>query len=434
MNFEPDYARYSLRDLIDISENIDRERYPQRAKRVDAEIAARQRQDVYVLPSDAEPPTEPKFSLGRSESESGRPFAVGASGPKELVLEFRGSAKEYFRIWIVNLCLTLLTFGIFSPWAKVRKKRFSYSHTLLDGTPFQYLANPIPILKGRIIAGVGFLAYYITSHFITSLVPWVLGCGAILAPWVITRSAAFNTRYSAYRNMTFRFRAGYLEAFKTLYVWGLVPALMLLGFVEWPGQGIYMGVVSAVFGLFFPWWLSRLKKLLIENTSFGGQNASFWATGGQFFGIYFISGLIVLAFTFPMGVLIGFLAAGTTSITGFVYIQLIAVYAGYVFAYAFVKARSGNLVYNNIRLGPIHFESTLRAMDLVKLYVTNAIGIVASLGMLIPWAVVRTWKYRADHTRVWLAGDLTGFRGSERDRVGATGAEALDYFDVDIAI
>ena len=51
-----------------------------------------------------------------------------------LSLEFRGDAREYFRIWAVNLCLTLLTFGIFSAWAKVRKKRYFYSNTVLDGT------------------------------------------------------------------------------------------------------------------------------------------------------------------------------------------------------------------------------------------------------------------------------------------------------------
>jgi hypothetical protein len=71
---------------------------------------------------------------------------------QELKLEFTGTGKEYFRIWIVNLFLTLITFGIFSAWAKVRKKLYFYSHTILDGTPFQYLGQPLPILKGRIRA------------------------------------------------------------------------------------------------------------------------------------------------------------------------------------------------------------------------------------------------------------------------------------------
>ena len=70
----------------------------------------------------------------------------------QLKLEFRGNGREYFQVWIVNLCLTLVTLGIFSAWAKVRKKRYFYSNLILDGTPFQYLASPIPILRGRAAA------------------------------------------------------------------------------------------------------------------------------------------------------------------------------------------------------------------------------------------------------------------------------------------
>ena len=94
----------------------------------------------------------------------------------ELKLEFRGSAREYFRIWSVNLCLTLLTAGIFSAWAKVRKKRY------LDGTPFQYLAQPIPILRGRLLAAALFVVYYGATHVFTDILPFVLVAGLVLAP------------------------------------------------------------------------------------------------------------------------------------------------------------------------------------------------------------------------------------------------------------
>jgi uncharacterized membrane protein YjgN (DUF898 family) len=40
-----------------------------------------------------------------------------------IALEFTGCAGEYFRIWIVNVCLSVLTLGIYSAWAKVRRKR-----------------------------------------------------------------------------------------------------------------------------------------------------------------------------------------------------------------------------------------------------------------------------------------------------------------------
>jgi uncharacterized membrane protein YjgN (DUF898 family) len=66
-------------------------------------------------------------------------------------LQFTGQAGEYFRIWIVNLCLTVITLGFYSPWAKVRRKRYFYGSTLLDGAAFEYTGNPVAILKGRLL-------------------------------------------------------------------------------------------------------------------------------------------------------------------------------------------------------------------------------------------------------------------------------------------
>lgn len=403
--------------------------------RVDADAIELRKTEAGQTPSvRANKPDEPKFIMGKTDSATHRPFTLADQHHTELVLEFNGSAKEYFRIWIVNLCLTLLSLGIFSAWSKVRKKRFAYSHTTLDGTPFQYLAKPLPILKGRLIAGAAFVVYYISSHFLTTLVPWILGAGLILAPWVLIRSAAFNARYSAYRNMTFYFKAGYFTTFKTIYVWGIVPLIILAVPIVPPEKALILAIPFLIIAFFFPWWLCRLKRFFSENTSFGGKHLTFSATGGQFFGVYFSASLIMMAFSLPIGIFVGIWGNFSENLTLMAYIVPIVSYTGYVFAYAFIKARSGNLVYKNLRLGPVSFESTLRTMDLLKLYVTNAIGIIFSLGLLIPWAVIRTWKYRADHTRVWLDGDLTEFEGSRENRVEAIGAEALDLFDMDISI
>ncbi len=424
MDFEPDYSRYTLDELLDANDHIDREKYPERAQRLEDEIARRKREASEVdLPSGAEsPPTV----LWHGPEIPER--------PRELSLKFSGSAREYFRIWIVNLCLTLLTLGIFSAWAKVRKKRYSYSHTTLGGTPFQYLGQPIPILKGRLIAAIGFLVYYTSTHFISSLLPYVLGAGLVIAPWVIVRSAAFNARYSSFRNMTFHFDGGYLDALKVLYAWGIVPLLVIGVILSWAGKPIVLGITSAIFAFSYPWWIRRLKKFIIERTSYGGKRGGLFATGGQFFRIYFISGLIMIAVLIPSIILIGALFISPKGSWLLGYLAGAPMYAGYVLAFAYLQARSGNLVWNHTRLGPLRFRSTLRCRDLLKLYVTNALGIVASLGLLIPWAIVRTVKYRAENMTVLQEGELSEFQGSDRSGVTALGAETVDFFDVDLSL
>ncbi|CAB1057143.1 Thymidylate kinase (EC [Olavius sp. associated proteobacterium Delta 1] len=425
MDYPPDYSKYTLDKLLYVDQHINREQYPKSARRLDQEIAGRRRevserkQHLPLLKSIDNAKEQPPQIQEHSS---------------ELSLEFHGSAREYFRIWIVNLCLTLLTLGFFSAWAKVRKKRFSYSHTTIGGTPFQYLGQPIPILKGRLIAGIGFLVYYISSHFITSLLPWVLGAGIILAPWVIVRSAAFNAGYSAFRNMTFHFEAGYMDAFKVLYAWGIIPILVMGMMFKWLVDPTFLGIISIVFAFSLPWLIRRVKKFIVEHTFYGGKNGVFSASGGQYFKIYFISGLIMLGVTIPLGILVAIVTTSTTKMWLLTYISPILVYAGYVLAYAYIRARSGNLAWNNTRLGPLRFQSTLRCRDLVRLYVTNALGIVASSGLLIPWAVIRTWKYRADNMRVWQEEELTQFQGSHTSKVTALGAETLDIFDLDLSL
>jgi hypothetical protein len=55
-----------------------------------------------------------------SAPSSAAPAAAFAA-PSLLVFGFSGSGAEYFRIWIVNLLLTVATFGIYSAWAKTRR-------------------------------------------------------------------------------------------------------------------------------------------------------------------------------------------------------------------------------------------------------------------------------------------------------------------------
>jgi hypothetical protein len=49
---------------------------------------------------------------------------------------FTGTGGEYFRIWIVNVMLSVVTLGIYSAWAKVRRLRYFYRHTRISGASF----------------------------------------------------------------------------------------------------------------------------------------------------------------------------------------------------------------------------------------------------------------------------------------------------------
>jgi uncharacterized membrane protein YjgN (DUF898 family) len=59
---------------------------------------------------------------------------------------------------------------------------------------------------------------------------------------------------------------------------------------------------------------------------------------------------------------------------------------------------------------------------------------VLSLGLMVPWAMVRLARYRAQHFAVLVQGDLDSFIAeTERDE-SATSAELVDALDLDVDI
>ena len=344
---------------------------------------------------------------GVGESTGGAPSG-GLSQWAELPLVFKGNARDYFRLWIVNLCLTLLTFGIFSAWAKVRRKRYFYSHTELAGVPFEYLGAPIPILKGRIIETVLLALWYAGTHFSLRLLFIVFAVFVALTPWVMVRTAAFNARYSSYRNITFEFDGTYRGAAGALLV-----GLLLTAFTC---------------GLGYCWAFTHVRRYFVEHTSYGGVRGRYTAKGGHLIGPY------VVAFSSVFGVFsaLGYQAqrghgAGLTPL-------LLVGYVVYGLGYAYWEARVGRMNWRHTTLGPLRFDAKYRARDFIALYFTNALAVLGSLALLVPWASIRMYRYRLDRLTVTQDGDLAQFVGHPGQAVRATGAEVMDLFDFELSL
>ena len=350
---------------------------------------------------------------GEHEQFWSGPSAENAAGEdRALSFGFHGDAREYFRIWIVNLCLSVFTLGVFSAWAKVRKKRYLYSHTLLDGSPFQYLGQPIPIFKGRLVATALAATWYVFTHFFVQLLwaPAIIGLVAI--PWVLVRSAAFNARYSAYRNMTFRFSGSY---------WGAVRSLI---------GPLLLTIVSC--GLAYPWLRAKLSRYFVTGLSFGGIPGEFRRSGGHFLKYYVLPAIGVVALIAALGV--SFAAHGRGMDLRAIQRTTYATYVVYFLIFVYLKARITNLIWDGTMLGSLRFESSLPFRGLLWLYLVNSVAVLASAGLLVPWAVIRSAKYRAAHFAVFTSGPLEHFEGSARDTVRAAGSEVGEFFDLDVAL
>lgn len=391
--------------------------------------------DALHEPSTQPVPEQPAVTPADSGAASPAAYFLTQT-PAPLMLEFRGSAAEYFRIWIVNLCLTLLTLGLFSAWAKVRKKRYFYANTVLEGTPFRYLGRPLPILKGRIVAVALSIVYWLASQFFPSLLPGLVLVTLIVAPWIVSRSLAFNARYSEYRGEPFRFDAGYVATAKALYSALIIPVLLLGTVVLGPKIPGLAAALTGLAGFFLPVWIARMKRFTAAHLSFAGQEAECGLRGRLMWNIYFGGGLLLIpavAASLGVGFVASRLAGNDPAVIAVSSAAGIAL--GYLLMFAYVRARSQNAAWNETTLGPLCFRMDLKARRVAWLYLTNALAILSTLGLATPWAVIRMLRYRVAHMQIAADGDLSVFRRSGAAAgVDATGAETTEMFDLDLSL
>lgn len=349
---------------------------------------------------------------------SAPPASASSDGGRRIRPEFSGAAGEYFRIWIVNLFFTLISLGVYSAWAKVRKKKYFYGNTRLDGDSFDYFANPLAILKGRIAAVVLFVIYAFAAELYPAsrLAFWAVAF--LLLPWLIVRAFTFNARNSAWRGVRFDFTAT-AGAAARVFIGKFLLVLLSLGIA-------------------FPWFMARQKAFVVSHHALGTTPFECRLSARAFFSIYFLSGLIVAAVAAPVGLATAFVLPRIASVEALSWLgwalPALALYAGYGAAYAYIQARTTNLLWQGT-IGPgMRFESSLAATRLIGLYLGNILAVAGSAGLLIPWAVIRTLRYRLGNLSVIIEEEMEHRANPALTPVGATGQELGDIFNLDLGL
>ena len=345
--------------------------------------------------------------------------APAPAAPQPLRLRFIGSGSEYFRIWIVNLLLTIVTLGIYSAWAKVRTLQYFYRNTQLAGSSFDYHGSPIAILKGRAIIFVLALAFNLLGHSSAAVGLVLLALMATAFPWLLVRSLRFRMANSSYRGLRFAFTGKDAEGYMVFLVWPILSVFSLY--------------------LLAPLAHQRFKRYQHKNTRFGTAPFDFSATPGNFYGVYLRTfGLAVLAVVVAgvLSLLLGVSfhrAPGIGQIFGFIVIGLF-MYAAMLFLTPYVLSRLQNLVWSNTTLGAHRFQSQVGAGKLFWIFVSNAVMIVITVGLFTPFARVRTARYKLESVTMFASGSLDTFVAGETTKVSALGDATVDWYDIDIAL
>ena len=343
--------------------------------------------------------------------------------------EFRGNAGEYFGIWIVNILLTIITFGIYSAWAKVRRMRYFRGNTFLDGHSFDYHAKGKQIFIGRLIAFVVLaIINVLTNAFpLAGIITPFLFMAAL--PFFIVRSLRFNARVTSYRNIHFDFTGKTWGAFKSIVLGSVVAALSL---------GILAPLASR--------WSSRY---IFNNLHYGDRPFSTDPKLGALYralvppAILFVIGfgiLAAIAFLFIWPVWNNYAARSQGSpeaevvlvFIGLIYAIVIPLIVVYVIASLVYRVAVRNVVLNAMLFDKIHpFHSDLSRLRYFWIVISNTVVTILTLGLMRPWAAVRESRYMVTHTGIIPQGDIGEVMASIQASGSAFSAEYMDLEGLD---
>ena len=368
--------------------------------------------------------------------------------------EFRGSALEFFRIWLVNLLLTIATLGLFSPWAKIRTRRYFYGSAFLNGANFDYHASPWSILFARVVI---LLALVVGARFVaenplenaafTALI-------LLLLPWALVRGFAFNARYSSHRGARFAFKKETGSAYALLSPF--IVLIALPGFIaplaaQDPDKllagdgGILSAVLGAILAAVFlavlilgPAIMRAWHNFKARNHSIGPVRFHFEKprVGAYFFPLW---GMPALGFVFLAVVILPqFRLATEENILTRGPVAILSAYLVMLLVVTFIRAALFRLFWNHAGFsvgGEFgKFRANFSVADFaVRILIVNYIAIFFSLGLLYPWAKIRRARFIAAslslQTTPAALEKIPGLRGEKETALGEEfeGAEGFDF-------
>lgn len=307
-------------------------------------------------------------------------------------IAFFGKGAEYFKIQIVNVILSILTLGLYYPWAKEKSLKYLYSKNTFDGTPFIFSGTGKEMFKGFIKALVILALVY--GAFIYLLMQkregwaFLVFYGALLAliPLAIHGSYRYRMAKTSWRGIRFGYTGNRGELVR-LFLKGLFLTLITLG-------------------IYSPWFIISLWRYIMSNVKVGNARFVYHADGADYFWLNF-KGYLLTVFT--LGI--------------------------YMFWW---QKEQFEFFVNNLRLeqgdDAVFFRSTATAGGFAELLIVNFLILIFTLGLGYAWVVTRTLDFVARNIEAQGYYSFEELQQAQADYSDATAEDMADLLDFGFVI
>jgi uncharacterized membrane protein YjgN (DUF898 family) len=308
-------------------------------------------------------------------------------------LKFNGSGGALFGILIVNFLLTVITLGLYYPWAKAKRMKYMYAETELDGSRFTFHGTGPEMFKGFIKA-IGILILIYAVFFMSILsgnavlrivgVLFFIFVIFLIGPLAIHGSMKYRMSRTSWRSIHFGYRGDRKEL-----------VIMYL-------KGIFLTIITLY--IYLAWFACDLRRFIIGNIRFGSIGFKYVGKGGDLF-VMNLKGF--------------FLSILTLGIYSFWWFRDMM-----KFYIDNIKIVKNDKEYN------IKFNGS--AGDIFILFLINYFLVIITLGIAIPWVMVRNVKFIYENSMIDGEFDTSNIQQTEADYKDATGEDMLDMLDLNI--
>jgi len=306
-------------------------------------------------------------------------------------LSFSGSAQTLFGMWIVNVLLTLLTFGIYYFWAKVKVRSYILSQTSFDGHRFAYHGTGNELLVGWFKGALLFSVPWVVLNYglwffdpsdnirlAASILSWFI----ILAfpPFLQVWSLRYRLSRTSWCAIRFSFRGWLSDYFK---IWT---------------KGITLTILTA--GLYYPFFATQTRAFMVRNSYFGNRPFTFDGNARELFKVFFQGFQLVLLFG-GLGVFFWWM----NNLPTILMLMGLVLVVPFIM-WLFIIAEQRRFFWAHTCFTQCRFRSTVNSENLLMLKLSNLGLLLLSFGLAWPWVRIRSHRFALEH--LILDGPLVG--------------------------
>ena len=330
-------------------------------------------------------------------------------------------SSDFVGLGIKNGLLNIITFGIYSFWAKTATRRRIWEKVSLNGEAFSYTGKGGELFIGFLLGMVALFVPYVAVIILTMVnkLFMLLIFPLYIALIVVLGAAVF---------MAFRYVAGRTRWRNTRFQLTGSPSQF-----GWTYLG-YFALFCVTLGWFSPAMTMRLSGKLWGGLAFGDKKLGWQRSAkeglyGPFtlawlVGVVGYAGFIALMIPSIMATQTG--GAPEVALIGKLYAYLLVYLLVVVVASAAYHVALMRAIIGAIRVDDVRFAIAVKAVDLIVLSLTNVLILIFSLGFLLPVVEARSARFVLSRLSSTGTVDLSGVRQAPRGSASDEGlADAL---------